>query len=501
MDKPFVHLHNHSDYSLLDGASRIKPMVAQAARLGMPAIALTDHGNMFGAVEFYSEAQKAGIKPIIGMESYITHGSRFAKTSEEGGGVYHHLTLLSEDNQGYHNLVRLSSIGYLEGFYYKPRIDLEVLRENCKGLIALSGCVKGPVAELILRGRPDEARKNAAMYRDLFGPDRFFIEIMDHGIDIEKQVMPELIKIARDLNIPLVATNDSHYLCREDAEAQDALVCIQTGKVLDDTKRLKFGTTELYLKSPEEMYRTFGDFPEAVALSDEIAARCNVSFEFGKYLLPAFPLPAGYDENQYLAELAREGAEKRYPQIDERVEQRLAYELDIIKTTGFPGYFLIVSDFVRESRKMGIPVGPGRGSAAGILVSYCLGITNIDPLALQPAVRALPEPGARHHARYRHRFRRPRTGKVIQYVKEKYGEDNVCQIITFGTMAARAVVRDVGRVMGMPYGEVDRIAKLIPDELGITLEKALEVRPELKEMGEKNPRIAKLLEISKTLEG
>ena len=500
-DIPFVHLHNHSDYSLLDGAAKIKRMVAQAASFGMSALALTDHGNMFGAIEFYSEAKKAGIKPILGMESYITHGSRLTRTAEEGAGNYHHLTLLSEDNTGYHNLARLSSIGYLEGFYYKPRIDLESLRANIAGLIGLSGCVKGPVAELIYRGRLDEARENAAMYRDLFGPDRFFIEIMDHGIDIERVVMPELVKIARDLNIPLVATNDAHYLCRDDAEAQDALVCIQTGKVLDDEKRLKFGTQELYLKSPQEMLDTFRDFPDAVTRTAEIAERCNVSIEFGKYLLPEFPLPPGYDKNGYLEELARKGMKKRYPQADQSIENRLTYELDIIRQTGFPGYFLIVSDFVQKSREMGVPVGPGRGSAAGSLVSYCLGITNIDPLKynllferfLNPERVSMPDIDIDFADRERE--------KVIQYVKDKYGEDNVTQIITFGTMAARAVVRDVGRVMGMPFDEVDRIAKMIPEELGITLDKALEVRPELREMGEKNPRIGKLLEISKTLEG
>ncbi|MCE5270667.1 DNA polymerase III subunit alpha [bacterium] len=500
-DIPFVHLHNHSDYSLLDGAAKIKRMVAKAASFGMGALALTDHGNMFGALEFYTEAKKAGIKPVLGMESYITHGSRFTRSAEEGAGNYYHLTLLAENNTGYQNLARLSSIGFLEGFYYKPRIDLQVLGEKREGLIALSGCVKGPVADLIARGRPEEAREAARMYRDLFGPGRFYIEIMDHGIDIERRVLPELVKIAGELEIPLVATNDAHYLCREDAEAQDALVCIQTGKVLDDTKRLKFGTTELYLKSQQEMLETFRDFPDAVTRTAEVAERCNVSLEFGKYLLPEFPLPDGYDMNSYLAELAREGMKKRYPQADESVEQRLAYELDIIRQTGFPGYFLIVSDFVRESREMGVPVGPGRGSAAGSLVSYCLGITNIDPLKynllferfLNPERVSMPDIDIDFADRERER--------VIQYVKDKYGEDNVTQIITFGTMAARAVVRDVGRVMGMPFDEVDRIAKMIPEELGITLDKALEVRPELRELGEKNPRIGKLLEISKTLEG
>ena len=500
MDKPFVHLHNHSDYSLLDGAAKIKPLVARAVKFGMPAIALTDHGNLFGALEFYTAARKAGVKPIIGMEAYITTGDRRDRTAKKGSAA-NHITLLAENEEGYKNLVKLTSIGYMEGFYYKPRIDLEVLQEHCKGLIALSGCAKGIVGDLIYKDKPEAAREMAASLRDLFGKGNFFIEIMDHGLEIERKQMPELIKISKELEIPLVVTNDTHYLCREHHEAHDVLVCIQTGKTLEDPNRLKFNTQELYLKSSEEMYAAFKDFEEALKLTVEIAERCNLDIDFGQNYLPAFPLPEGYSENALLEKLAREGAQRRYSEVDEAIEKRLSYELDIIKRTGFPGYFLIVSDLVNQSRKMGIPVGPGRGSAAGSLISYCLGVTNIDPLKyhllferfLNPERISMPDIDIDFADRDRDR--------IIQYVKEKYGEDSVTQIITFGTLGAHAVVRDVGRVLGMSYEEADQIAKMIPEELKMTLDKALRMRPDLAEMAEKDPKIRKLIEISKALEG
>jgi len=500
MDKPFIHLHNHSDYSLLDGAAKIKPLVARAVKFGMPAIALTDHGNLFGALEFYTAARKAGVKPIIGMEAYITTGDRRDRTAKKGSAA-NHITLLAENEEGYKNLVKLTSIGYMEGFYYKPRIDLEVLQEHCKGLIALSGCAKGIVGDLIYKDKPEAAREMAASLRDLFGKGNFFIEIMDHGLEIERKQMPELIKISKELEIPLVVTNDTHYLCREHHEAHDVLVCIQTGKTLEDPNRLKFNTQELYLKSSEEMYAAFKDFEEALKLTVEIAERCNLDIDFGQNYLPAFPLPEGYSENALLEKLAREGAQRRYSEVDEAIEKRLSYELDIIKRTGFPGYFLIVSDLVNQSRKMGIPVGPGRGSAAGSLISYCLGVTNIDPLKyhllferfLNPERISMPDIDIDFADRDRDR--------IIQYVKEKYGEDSVTQIITFGTLGAHAVVRDVGRVLGMSYEEADQIAKMIPEELKMTLDKALRMRPDLAEMAEKDPKIRKLIEISKALEG
>lgn len=500
MQKPFIHLHNHSDYSLLDGAAKITPLVARAVKFGMPALALTDHGNLFGALEFYTAARKAGVKPIIGMEAYITTGDRRDRTAKRGSAA-NHITLLAENEDGYKNLVKLTSIGYMEGFYYKPRIDLEVLQEHCKGLIALSGCAKGIVGDLIYRDKPEAARDMAASLRDLFGKGNFFIEIMDHGLEIERKQMPELIKISKELEIPLVVTNDTHYLCREHHEAHDVLVCIQTGKTLDDPNRLKFNTQELYFKSSEEMYAAFKDFEEALKLTVEIAERCNLDIDFSQNYLPAFPLPEGYSENALLEKLAREGAQRRYSEVDEAIEKRLSYELDIIKRTGFPGYFLIVSDLVNQSRKMVIPVGPGRGSAAGSLVSYCLGITNIDPLKyhllferfLNPERISMPDIDIDFADRDRDR--------IIQYVKEKYGEDSVTQIITFGTLGAHAVVRDVGRVLGMPYEEADQIAKMIPEELKMTLDKALRMRPDLAEMAEKDPKIRKLIEISKALEG
>jgi len=500
MDKPFVHLHNHSDYSLLDGAAKIKPLVLRAIKLGMPALALTDHGNLFGAIEFYTIAKGAGLKPIIGMEAYVTTGDRKDRTVRRAG-LANHITLLAESEQGYKNLVKLTSIGYLEGFYYKPRVDLKALQEHREGLIALSGCAKGLVADLIYKDKPEEARETAARLRDLFGKDNFFIEIMDHGLDIERKQMPELIKISKDLEIPLVVTNDTHYLIREHHEAQDALVCIQTGKTLDDPNRLKFNTQELYLKSPEEMYTLFGDYEDALKCTVDIAQRCNLKIDFDQNYLPEFPLPEGYGENELLEKLAREGVRQRYDEFSESMEKRLSYELDIIKRTGFPGYFLIVSDLVNQSRKMGIPVGPGRGSAAGSLVSYSLGITNIDPLKynllferfLNPERISMPDIDIDFADRDRDR--------IIQYVKDKYGEDSVTQIITFGTLGAHAVVRDVGRVMGMSYDEADQIAKMIPEELKMTLDKALRMRPELAELAEKDPKTGKLIEISKALEG
>jgi len=500
MDKPFVHLHNHSDYSLLDGACKISHLVERTANMGMPAVALTDHGNMFGIIEFYKTAIRRGIKPVLGMEAYTIPGKQESR-KPEGPGLYNHLTLLAENGDGYRNLIRLASLGYTRGFYYKPRIALESLAEHRRGLIALSGCAKGPVADLIFRDKPEQAREAAAGLRELFGVENFFIEIMDHGLEIERKVLPELIKIADELEIPLVATNDSHYLCREHSEAQDALVCIQTGKALDDPKRLRFESQELYLKTPEEMYALFPDNTEALTRTLEIAERCNVELRFGENYLPAFPLPEGYTEIQLLEEQAREGAKRRYGTTDGEVEKRLRFELDIINQTGFPGYFLIVGDFVNQARRMGIPVGPGRGSAAGSLVSYCLGITNIDPLQynllferfLNPERVSMPDIDIDFSDRDR--------DKVIQYVKEKYGNDNVTQIITFGTMKARAVVRDVGRVLGMGYGEVDSIAKLIPEEQGMTLEKALQKRPDLVEKASKEKNVDRLLKISKVLEG
>ncbi len=501
MKKPFVHLHNHSDYSLLDGAVKSKNLVHQAVKFGMPALALTDHGNLFGALEFYDNARKAGIKPILGIEAYITSASRHDRKAPTRGSVANHITLLAENLTGYQNLIKLTSSAYLEGFYYKPRIDFELLESHGQGLIAMSGCAKGLVADAIYRDDNKLAREMAGRLTELFGKGNFYIEIMDHGIDIERKQMPELIKISRELDIPLVATNDTHYLCREHAEAQDALVCIQTGKTVDDEKRLKFSMQELYLKSAEEMYELFGDYEDALTNTVEIAERCNVELDFSGEYLPSFPLPSGYSEMDLLREQSFEGARQRFGEIDERIEARLNKELGIIEDTGFPGYFLIVSDLVTAAREMKVPVGPGRGSAAGSLVSYCLRITNVDPLKynllferfLNPERVSMPDIDIDFSDRERDR--------IIRYIRDKYGDDSVCQIITFGTMAAHGVVRDVGRVLGMSFDEVDQIAKMIPEELKITLTEALKRRPDLKELTEKNKRVGKLMEISLVLEG
>ncbi|MBW7998083.1 MAG: DNA polymerase III subunit alpha [Candidatus Glassbacteria bacterium] len=501
MNKPFVHLHNHSDYSLLDGAAKTKNLVHQALQFGMPALALTDHGNLFGAIEFYTTAREAGIKPIIGIEAYITPASRHDRKPPSRGSVANHITLLAENETGYKNLIKLTSAAYLEGFYYKPRIDFELLESLREGLIALSGCPKGLIADAIYRDQPDRAREMAGRLTEVFGKGNFYMEIMDHGLDIERKQMPELIKLSRELDIPLVATNDTHYLCRDHAEAQDAMVCIQTGKTIEDDKRLKFSTNELYLKSPAEMYELFADHEDALRRTLEIAERCNLEFKFGDNYLPNFPLPAGYSEMDLLREKAFEGAKLRFHNVDERIENRLEKELKIIENTGFPGYFLIVADLVNAAKDMGIPVGPGRGSAAGSLVSYCLRVTNIDPLQynllferfLNPERVSMPDIDIDFSDRERDR--------IIRYIREKYGDDSVCQIITFGTMAAHAVVRDVGRVMGMSFDEVDRIAKMIPEELKITLEDALRRRPDLKKLADNDKKIGKLIEISLVLEG
>ncbi len=501
MKKPFVHLHNHSDYSLLDGAVKTRNLVRKAVEFGMPSLALTDHGNMFGAIEFYNAARGAGLKPILGIEAYITAASRHDRKPPTRGSVANHITLLAENLTGYQNLIKLTSSAYLEGFYYKPRIDFELLQSHGEGLIALSGCAKGLVADAISRDDNKLARELAGRLNEVFGRGNFYLEIMNHGIDIERKQLPELVKISRELDIPLVATNDTHYLCREHAEAQDALVCIQTGKTVDDKKRLKFSMQELYLKSPEEMYELFAGYEDALENTMEIAGRCNVELDFSGDYLPSFPLPSGYSEMDLLREQAFEGARGRFGQLDERIEARLNKELDIIRNTGFPGYFLIVSDLVRAAREMGVPVGPGRGSAAGSLVSYCLRITNVDPLHynllferfLNPERVTMPDIDIDFSDRERER--------IIRYIHKKYGDHSVCQIITFGTMAAHGVVRDVGRVLGMSFDEVDRIAKMIPEELKITLSDALRRRPDLNELAQKDRRVGKLMEISLVLEG
>ena len=494
----FVHLHNHSDYSLLDGASSIPGMVKRAAELRMPALALTDHGSLFGAIEFYQEARKAGVKPILGMEAYVTRGSRRDRTRDTA----HHLVLLARDEEGFRNLMRLSSLAFLEGFYYKPRVDHEILSKYSAGLLALSACPKGEVATDLLEDNEEGAAATATMYRDLFGAENYFLEIQNHGLEIEDKIRERMTRLAARTGIPLVATNDCHYLRHEHADAHDVLLCIQTGKNVDDPKRLRYATDQVYFKSAEEMRERFTDHPQALANTLAIAERCNLQLNFGKPLLPAFPLPPGVESaERYVRDLAWDGMRKRYGDISEALSQRLDYELDVICRMGFAPYFLIVRDFIDFARRRGIGVGPGRGSVAGSLVAYSLYITGIDPLKhgliferfLNPERVTLPDIDID--------FDDLRRGEVISYVKEKYGEENVTQIITFGTMGAKGVVRDVGRALGLAVAEVDRVAKLVPEGLGMTLERALELSPELRALPEKGAVHERLLRSARVLEG
>ncbi|MEZ5357950.1 MAG: DNA polymerase III subunit alpha [Candidatus Zixiibacteriota bacterium] len=499
----FVHLHNHTQYSLLDGASRVKDLITTVKNLKMPAIAITDHGNMFGAIDFYKTATSAGVKPIIGIEAYVAGTSRFDHKRVPGypdGGF--HMVLLARNQQGYKSLMKLASAAYREGFYHRPRIDREILTEHHDGLIALSACLKGEVPYWLARGDEDRAIEAAKFYGNLFGDDNFFIEIQDHGIDKEDEIRPKLIELARKVDLPLVATNDCHYLRQQDAEAHDALLCIQTGKMVSDTDRMKYNTDQIYVKSAEEMEALFSDYPQAIENTIRIAERCNLEIEIGKLLLPAFPIP---DKNktpdEYLEELCRIGLKELYPEITPEVEERLTYELGVIKQLGWAGYFLITMDFVKYAREHDIPVGPGRGSAAGSIVSYSLGITNVDPLKYELLFERFLNPERISMPDIDIDFGDRQRDKIIEYVQKKYGKENVTQIITFGTMAARGVVRDVGRVLAMPYSDVDKIAKMIPAAPDMTLSKALTQNSELKELVENDKRVEQLIELSMTLEG
>jgi len=499
----FVHLHTHSQYSLLDGACKIDPLIELAKKYKMPALAITDHGNLFAAAEFYKKATKAGIKPIIGTEAYVAAGSRLDKRPSgkyPDGGF--HLVLLAKNRTGYQNLIRLSSLGYLEGFYHRPRIDKELLRENSDGIIALSACLKGEVNWNLLKGNVDIAVEAALELQEIFGEGNFYLEMQNHGIDKEEMLLPMINTIHRQTGIPLVATNDCHYLYREDWEAHDALLCIQTGKLISDSDRMRYSTDQIYFKSPEEMTELFADHPDAIENTIKIAEACNLEMEMGHFHLPHFPIPEPHkDVEEYLHHLAKEGLKERYKKITDEHTKRLEYELGVIKQMGFAGYFLIVKDFIDHARTINVPVGPGRGSAAGSLVSYCLGITNIDPIKysllferfLNPERISMPDIDIDFADRGRE--------KIIDYVVKKYKEENVCQIITFGTMAARGVLRDVGRVLGLPYSDVDKIAKMVPFAVKMTLDQALIDNPDLKALYEKDQRIKKLIDLSKTLEG
>ncbi|PWB74560.1 DNA polymerase III subunit alpha, partial [candidate division GN15 bacterium] len=460
----FVHLHTHSQYSLLDGACRLDAVIDLAKHFKMPALAITDHGNMFGAIEFYKAASKAGIKPIVGIEAYVAAGSRFDKkpsTVYPNGGF--HMILLAKNLTGYRNLIKLSSAGFLDGFYHRPRIDKELLRQHSEGLIATSACLMGEVNWHLQRGETEQAVASAREYHAIFGDGNFFLEIQNHGLEKEQQVIPKIAAISRETGIPMVVTNDCHYLRREDWEAHDALLCIQTDKKVADADRMRYNTDQIYFKSPEEMAELFGDFKDALDNTVRIAEECNLELELGQLKLPVFPIPAQYvNADQFLYDLCEQGVKERYTKITPEISKRLEYELGVIRQMGYAGYFLIVKDFCDYARSQKIPVGPGRGSAAGSLVSYALRITNVDPIRFNLLFERFLNPDRISMPDIDIDFADRGRDQIIKYVIDKYGAENVTQIITFGTMAARAAVRDVGRVLGLAYSEVDRIAKMIP---------------------------------------
>lgn len=496
----FVHLHLHTEYSLLDGAARIKNAVKKAKELGMPALAMTDHGVMYGAIDFYKICSQEGIKPIIGCEVYVAPRRRFDKEGQRDDSAYH-LVLLAENMTGYKNLIKLVSIGYLEGFYYKPRVDKEVLEKHKDGIIALSGCMAGEIPQYILNNNLDKAEETALFYRDVFGSDNFFLELQDHGLAGQQEINYNLAKLGEKHNIPLVATNDVHYINREDATAHDVLLCVQTGKTLADENRMSFEVSEFYLKSYEEMNKLLGHYPQALANTLTIADRCQVDFTFDQMHLPYYEIPQGYDTDSYLQKICYDQLVEKYNQVTPTISQRLEYELSVIKNMGYSGYFLIVHDFVNFARQNKILVGPGRGSAAGSIVAYVLGITNIDPLKYHLLFERFLNPERVSMPDIDIDFCFERRGEIIDYVVSKYGSDKVSQIITFGTMAAKAAIRDVGRVMNIPLSEVDKVAKMIPNELGITIDRALEISSELRLSCQNNSQIKELVDTARKLEG
>ncbi len=499
-DTNFVHLHVHTQYSLLDGACRIKPLINKAVQNQMPAVAMTDHGNMFGAIEFYQAAKQANIKPIIGVEAYVTvNGSRHEKTPANKSTS--HLLLLAKDEKGYRNLLKLVSAGYLEGFYYHPRIDKELLAQHTEGLICCSACLKGEVAWSLMQGNFNEALKTADDFQNLFGKGNYYLELMDHGISHQNQVNRDLIKISKELNIPLVATNDVHYLEPDQAAAHDALLCIQTQTTLDDPNRMRLSTGEFYFKDALSMRSLFAEVPEAIQNTLEIAEKCNLELNFDEYYLPRFDPPQGKTQKEYLIDLCRQGLEHRFDEVTPEIEDRLKHEIGIIDKMGFVAYFLIVWDFINYAKQTNIPVGPGRGSAAGSLVSYLLGITDLDPLKYGLLFERFLNPDRSGMPDIDIDFCYERRSEVIDYVTEKYGKSNVAQIITFGTMQARAAIRDVGRAMGASYGDVDKIAKLIPNELGISLKEALEKEPQLEQLCETDKQSRDIYHMAQVLEG
>lgn len=497
----FVHLHVHSEFSLLDGANRIKDLPVRAKELGMKSIAITDHGVMYGVIDFYKACKKEGIKPIIGCEVYVAPRSRFDKD----GAIdkeYNHLILLAKDNQGYKNLSKLVSIGFTEGYYYKPRIDLEVLEKYHEGLIALSACLAGSVNRAILEGNLGKAEEIATWFKNVFGED-YYLELQNNGIKEQALVNQKLVEIGRKLDIPLVATNDAHYLKKEDAYNHEVLLCIQTGKRMSDTDRMRFETDELYLKSTEEMADFFSNIPEAIENTVKIADKCNVEFEFGHTILPNYDVPEEFkSHNEYLRKLCMDGIKNRYGENPAKeILDRVEFELSVIERMGYVDYFLIVWDFIHYAKSHDIPVGPGRGSGAGSIVAYAIEITDIDPIKYSLLFERFLNPERISMPDFDVDFSDEKRDQVIEYVSNKYGADHVSQIITFGTMSARMVIRDVGRVLDYPYADTDKLAKMIPNELHITISKSLEQNRELRELYENDETIHKLLDISMALEG
>src|SRR5450631_3600810 len=503
----FVHLHLHTDYSMLDGACDVEKLCQRVKEMGMPAVAMTDHGNIFGAVHFVNAAKHAGVKPIVGCELYVCKKEDHRAAPE--GDTYNHLLVLAENEEGYRNLVKITSEASLHGFYYKPRVSKKFLAEHSRGLIGLSGCLKGEVAERLTEGNYDAARAAAGFYRDLFGKENFFLEIQDQGLEMEHRIQSGLFQLEKDLGLPLVATNDSHYLCEDDAHAQDVMLCIQTGKSIHDTARMKFDGNQFFVKNHDEMYRVFKDSPEVLTRTLDIAERCSLRLEKVANPFPQFEVPPGYTIDSYFVHVTREGFARRLEALrplHERgklkhsitdYEQRLERELGIIQQMQFPGYFLIVWDFIRYAKSHGIPVGPGRGSAAGSLVSFAMQITDIDPMQygllferfLNPERISMPDIDID--------FCTHRRGEVIQYVTEKYGREQVAQIITFGTLSARSALKDVGRVLDVSYADVDRLTKLIPTQpLNIKLKDARKMEPQLDALAAKDPRIKEILDVA-----
>ncbi|MBR1710666.1 MAG: DNA polymerase III subunit alpha [Clostridia bacterium] len=496
----FTHLHMHSEYSLLDGANRIGPMLDRIKALGMDACAITDHGALYGVIDFYNEAMNRGIHPVIGCELYLCPNMD-DKNSSNGPRATSHLIVLCENQTGYQNLIQLVSDSWIRGYYYRPRVDLEALKKHHEGLIASSACLSGRINQLLLDGRYDAAIEHAKTMEEIFGKGNFFIELMDHGLPDEKRVLPLLIRLSNDTGIPMIVTNDCHYLTREDAAAQEILMCIQTGKTLNDEKRMRQDTDQLYIKSEEEMHALFPQLGEAIERTHEIAMRCQVSFTFGETKLPRFETPHGETSEEMLRSLCEAGLKERYHPVTPEARERLDYELSVISRMGYVDYFLIVWDFIHYARSHGIVVGPGRGSGAGSIVAYCLSITQLDPLRYSLLFERFLNPERVSMPDIDVDFCYERRQEVIDYVARKYGSDHVSQIITFGTMAARAVVRDVGRVLGYPFAEVNNISKLIPYELGMTLEHALKISPELSKLYKEDPKITKLIDMSLRLEG